>query len=220
MKPCKHPSVGFSLVELLVVLAIAAVLLALLLPALQNARTQAKWVQCQSNLRQVGAMLVIYANHWQGAMYPPALGSNVPEDQRWPVHVFKVGPPHWVAPIMTCPADAPEPTCDHSYILNYHFYRKGVRFGGRIPQRTPSDLILMGEKLWDTGDYYMDGPSKDRPTEWKLVIDLHKHGFRLPANYLFVDGHVAGFPDNVPLSGVDPWDFPDPTQSNFPSTVP
>src|SRR5687768_13096206 len=53
---------GFSLVELLVVIGVIAILIALLMPALVRAREQAKSVQCQSNLRQVGVMLMIYAN--------------------------------------------------------------------------------------------------------------------------------------------------------------
>ena len=43
---------GFTLVELLVVIAIIALLAALLLPALSQARQQARTARCVSNLRQ------------------------------------------------------------------------------------------------------------------------------------------------------------------------
>ncbi len=52
---------GFTLVEMLVVIAIIAILAAILLPALNRAREAAKSSQCQANLRQFGVGLLIHA---------------------------------------------------------------------------------------------------------------------------------------------------------------
>jgi prepilin-type N-terminal cleavage/methylation domain-containing protein/prepilin-type processing-associated H-X9-DG protein len=61
---------GFTLVELLVVIGIIAVLISMLLPALNKARMQAKRVQCSSNLRQCGVSLLMYAQENNGWIVP------------------------------------------------------------------------------------------------------------------------------------------------------
>lgn len=117
---------GFTLVELLVALAIIGVLIAMLLPAIQTARDSARQMQCANNLRQLGLALSHYENShmflpharnrhdWSWlSMILPHMGEQGLYDRidfsRPP---WDLGPPISIKPVMEeiipsylCPAD-------------------------------------------------------------------------------------------------------------------
>ncbi|MCD4831261.1 MAG: type II secretion system GspH family protein [Anaerohalosphaeraceae bacterium] len=70
---------GFTLVELLVVISIIAMLLAILMPSLQQARDQAKRILCASNMKQINLLLQMYAEDYSGKLPPYTIAelSNV-----------------------------------------------------------------------------------------------------------------------------------------------
>ena len=201
-----HPR-AFTLIELLVVIGIVTILIGILMPTLARVRQHAKQVTCQSNMRQIGQLLLIYANTYDGFIFPlgaedeqPRLGMWVAEEKRWPVLVK--GLDRCDHPLLLCPQDE-EPVEQHSYALNWYFFHHEVRFHTRnFPGGLkPAEVILMGEKRVQANNYFI-GSEHD----YDYAAEEFKHGLRLGSNYLFLDLHVSTLPPSAhPRRLYDPW---------------
>lgn len=78
----------FTLIELLVVIAIIAILASMLLPALKNAQDQARNISCKNQLNQLGKMLYLYTNDYDGYL-PPAIKQSWWAGAHWDVYYDK-----------------------------------------------------------------------------------------------------------------------------------
>ena len=217
-RPCNQG--GFTLVELLVVVAIIAVLAGLLLPGIARSKTKAKQIHCMSNMRQIGVALSMYADDHGGRM-PLTLHEHEHEDEdehdqeesSW-VHTLK---PYLgnVEDVRFCPADRRKAERNASggtsYILNDYLAVPLVDPFGRLLQEVPRlHQVARPSETMSTfiiSDLNEPAFSADHTHSrhwlhgWAIVLadiqpDRHRTGganqdfTNGQANYLYVDGHV------------------------------
>ena len=107
---------AFTLLELLVVLAILGVLASLLLSTLARARERGRTTQCLSQLRQLGLAMSLYADEARGLL--PAAHAKVPWEGN--------SPPPWTRPLLTYYGSANVLCCPAYSRVYYRSDRKSV----------------------------------------------------------------------------------------------
>jgi len=207
------------LIELLVVVAIVAMLAGLLLPALAHAKGQARSVQCRSQMRQIGLATVMYTDDnegflprsthsalaygqlpWGYALVPYFLTKNYTKSDTLWTNLFNN--------MYRCPKDARR-AADWSYGKNVYPELSASETGGptwhklgTIPY--PSATVLYAEKLGGSmADHFMAQFWADGGTP---EVDQHRHLNR--GNYVYCDGRAASqrFEDTYdPGRQIDNW---------------
>jgi len=184
---------GFTLIEVLVVVAIIALLVAILLPTLQQARAHSRSAGCASNLHQFGLALQMYEGEHRG--YIPRGGTHASlhwimlaarqvGDKRHYTHVNQV--PVEKMPIYWCPervGTLPHPFVD--YVIN-SFRSDGSGKEVKKPTRSsewrgPSRILLLGDAALESGTDGQGAQIEPDPGETlKRARENHKIAMQFP----------------------------------------
>jgi prepilin-type N-terminal cleavage/methylation domain-containing protein/prepilin-type processing-associated H-X9-DG protein len=98
--------VGFTLTELLTVMAILAVLVVMVVPGVSRMTEGGRSAQCLSNLRQLGAASQLYSSENDAALVPMCTGSTVGDAKTWRAHLVPyLNAPDTQTKIFCCPSD-------------------------------------------------------------------------------------------------------------------
>lgn len=187
----------FTLLELLIVIAIIAILTAMLLPALNRARAKSQAVSCTSNLKTIGLQFFMYADIYK-VIPPYTAGNSGGPNQwsRWQDYLYAVAnnvelkqqiyknEKGEVAGVYACPSSIPKDQENRNYRINrYMCPDKGPLRGDIIRVRRPSERLLAADGWEGITNPIMEG----------YIISqnqLHCRHAGSIANILYVDGHV------------------------------
>jgi len=196
---------GFTLVELLVVIAIIAILMAILMPALRKAREQGKRVVCLNNLRQLTLAWIMYADENDDKLVNGSAGHNRAGEPAWVEQDWKNGQERKSVPeqIIAVRAGALFP-----YTKNVKLYRCPVAFRGEIRTYSVVDamncrdkegmlMLKMRTEIKRAGErcVFVDDSDATSVHGWTVHYNINawhdepplRHGNG--ANWSFADGH-------------------------------
>jgi prepilin-type N-terminal cleavage/methylation domain-containing protein/prepilin-type processing-associated H-X9-DG protein len=133
---------AFTMVEMLTVLTIISIVLGILIPVLSRAKARTKSVGCQSNLRQLGVSVRLYAEANRGFL--PSAPLVHPVDSSWIQEILSELPNE----IFRCPSDGGRIAGGVSYDWNNQLNGKLLHKVSMDGNRLPGAILFDRVAIW------------------------------------------------------------------------
>jgi len=182
------------LIELLVVIAIIAILIALLVPAVQKVREAAARTQCINNMKQMG--LAIHNYHDSNKHYPPACLKSQIQDQTVATSSHKAM--YWSGLILPFLEQNPTWTT----LQGFNAATDWTTGAFLIAQQTPF-AVFRCPSTSDEGSYNEGGIAGRRPTSYGVVMTGRVGNPTTPAGFHNGSGENHNHMDDGGIGGVE-----------------
>jgi competence protein ComGC len=158
---------SFTLIELLIIIAIIVILTGLLVPSLNQAREKAKEISCKNKMKQIGTGMFIYAGDWNSCLPAISDDTSYHSGACWDVQIaeyinysYNGSRQTWGPPVFHCPvgkvcktSDGILPGVSRGYAMNSYVAKNLYNLARLGTRNETGNTMILAELYWPEFEY-------------------------------------------------------------------